>query len=119
MVIGASEALCSNEAEKEIKKKNYLNTAASLMYKSISEMVYFTKNLNGKEETVYGLAANAYSDKAAKNIFKLKKRPNFNPLIIHFKNLESLKKDVILNKSFIKLYQEFCPGPITFILQKK
>ena len=70
-------------------------------------------------ETVYGLAANAYSDKAAKNIFKLKKRPNFNPLIIHFKNLESLKKDVILNKSFIKLYQEFCPGPITFILQKK
>ena len=56
MVIGASEALCSNEAEKEIKKKNYLNTAASLMYKSISEMVYFTKNLNGKEETVYGLA---------------------------------------------------------------
>ena len=49
-------------------------------------------------ETVYGLAANAYSDKAVKNIFKLKKRPNFNPLIIHFKNLESLKKDVILNK---------------------
>jgi len=70
-------------------------------------------------ETVYGLAANAYSNKAVKKIFKLKNRPNFNPLIIHFKNLDSLKKDVILNKSFIKLYKTFCPGPITFILNKK
>ena len=70
-------------------------------------------------ETVYGLAANAYSDKAVKKIFKLKKRPTFNPLIIHFKNLDSLRKDVILNKSFIKLYKNFCPGPITFILKKK
>ena len=36
-------------------------------------------------ETVYGLAGNAYSDTSVKKIFKLKKRPNFNPLIIHFK----------------------------------
>tara|TARA_B100000029_G_scaffold5560_1_gene6160 strand:- start:846 stop:1802 length:957 start_codon:yes stop_codon:yes gene_type:complete len=70
-------------------------------------------------ETVYGLAANAYSDRAVKKIFKLKKRPTFNPLIIHFKNLSSLKNEAILNKSFIKLYKAFCPGPITFILNKK
>jgi len=56
MVIGASEGLCSSKADKEIKKENHLNTAASLMYKSVSEMVYFTKALQGKEETVYGLA---------------------------------------------------------------
>ena len=41
-------------------------------------------------ETVYGLAGNAYSNKSVKKIFKLKKRPAFNPLIIHFKNLEDL-----------------------------
>ena len=40
-------------------------------------------------ETVYGLAANAYSDKSVKKIFRLKKRPASNPLIIHFKNLKS------------------------------
>ena len=67
-------------------------------------------------ETVYGLAGNAYSDKAVKKIFGLKKRPSFNPLIIHFKNLNDLKNDVILNRSFLKLYNTFCPGPITFIL---
>jgi len=70
-------------------------------------------------ETVYGLAGNAYSDKSVRKIFKLKKRPIKNPLIIHFKNIEHLKKDVVLNDSFNKLYKAFCPGPITFILNKK
>ncbi len=70
-------------------------------------------------ETVYGLAGNAYSDKSVKKIFKLKKRPRFNPLIIHYKNLKYLINDAILNDSFLKLYKSFCPGPITFILKKK
>ena len=70
-------------------------------------------------ETVYGLAANAYSNKAVKKIFKLKKRPKFNPIIIHYRNLDDLKKDVVFNKSLIKLYKKLCPGPITFILNKR
>jgi len=70
-------------------------------------------------ETVYGLAGNAYSNKSVKKIFKLKKRPTFNPLIVHFKNLNDLKKDVWLNNAFKKLYKAFCPGPITFILKKR
>ena len=70
-------------------------------------------------ETVYGLAGNAYSDKSVKKIFKLKKRPKFNPLIIHYNNLINLKKDVITNQYFTKLYKSLCPGPITFILNKK
>ena len=70
-------------------------------------------------ETVYGLAGNAYSNKSVTKIFKLKKRPTFNPLIIHFKNLKDLKNDVILNNNFTKLYKAFCPGPITFILKRK
>ena len=70
-------------------------------------------------ETVYGLAGNAYSDKACKKIFKLKKRPKNNPLIVHYLNYQNLKKDCIFNKNFIKLYKKFCPGPITFILDLK
>ena len=58
-------------------------------------------------ETVYGLAVNAYSNHSVKKIFTLKKRPNFNPLIIHYKNIKSLKKDAILNSSFTKLYKNF------------
>ena len=70
-------------------------------------------------ETVYGLAGSAYSSKSIEKIFKLKKRPTFNPLIIHYKNLEDLKKDVVINTNFNKLYAAFCPGPLTFILNIK
>ena len=70
-------------------------------------------------ETVYGLAGNAYSDKACKKIFKLKKRPKNNPLIVHYYNYQDLKKDCNFNNDFLKLYKKFCPGPITFILDLK
>jgi len=70
-------------------------------------------------ETVYGIAGNAYSDSACKKIFRLKKRPTNNPLIIHYYNLKKLKDDCDLNDDFLKLYKKFCPGPITFILNKK
>ena len=70
-------------------------------------------------ETVYGIAGNAYSDTACKKIFRLKKRPMNNPLIIHYYDLKKLKNDCDLNGDFLKLYKRFCPGPITFILNQK
>jgi L-threonylcarbamoyladenylate synthase len=70
-------------------------------------------------ETVYGLAANAYSSKACKRIYKLKKRPKNNPLIVHYFNSQILKNDCIFNNDFLKLYKVFCPGPITFVLNLK
>tara|TARA_B100001057_G_scaffold299552_1_gene299662 strand:+ start:1622 stop:2554 length:933 start_codon:yes stop_codon:yes gene_type:complete len=70
-------------------------------------------------ETVYGLAANAYSNVAIKKIFRLKKRPKNNPLIVHYHNLNQLKKDCDLNDNFLKLYKKFSPGPITYILKLK
>ena len=70
-------------------------------------------------ETVYGLAGNAYSNKSVKKIYNLKKRPKNNPLIIHYYNLNMLKKDAFIDNNFLKLYKKFSPGPLTFILRKK
>ena len=70
-------------------------------------------------ETVYGIAANAYNTKAVKKIFYLKKRPSDNPLIIHFKNTEQIKKEAVINKNFLKLVKKFSPGPLTYVLKKK
>jgi L-threonylcarbamoyladenylate synthase len=70
-------------------------------------------------ETVYGLAGNAYSDIAVKKIFKLKKRPVNNPLIVHYYDVNKLKQDCYINDNFIKLCKKFSPGPITFILKLK
>jgi len=70
-------------------------------------------------ETVYGLAGNAYSDIAVKRIFKLKKRPTNNPLIVHYSDIRMLEKDCLISDNFIKLYKKFSPGPITYILKLK
>ena len=70
-------------------------------------------------ETVYGLAANAYSSKAVRKIYTLKRRPINNPSIIHYSSLNQLEKDCELNNNFFKLYKKFCPGPITFVLKLK
>ena len=70
-------------------------------------------------ETVYGLAGNAYSNKSIKKIYSLKKRPKFNPLIIHYYELKNIYKDVEVNDSFLRLYKKYCPGPITFVLKRK
>ena len=70
-------------------------------------------------ETVYGLAANAYSNVSVKRIFKLKKRPANNPLIVHYSDINKLKNDCYINNDFTKLYRKLSPGPITFILKLK
>ena len=80
---------------------------------------YLDKNycIGVPTETVYGLAGNAYQDSAVKKIFNLKKRPKNNPLIVHYLDINSLKKDCLVNNNFIKLYKKFSPGPITYILK--
>ena len=94
-------------------KKDLSNIKKSKLYLDKNECIGIPT------ETVYGLAANAYSDKATEKIFKLKKRPKKNPLIVHYCSIRDLKKDCNINKNFIKLYKNFCPGPITFILKIK
>ena len=83
------------------------------------------KYLNNKKlaglptETVYGLGGNGYSKSAIKKIYKLKGRPKSNPLIIHYYDLSNAFDDIVINNNFLKLYKKLCPGPITFILNKK
>ncbi len=102
--------------------KNIYSNIYSFNARSLKKTIKSLKkgNLAGlPTETVYGLAGNAYSEKAVKKIFKLKKRPKKNPLIVHYDSLRDADKDVVLDKNFYKLYKKFCPGPLTFILKKK
>lgn len=71
-------------------------------------------------ETVYGLAGNIYSEKAIKGIFEMKKRPFFNPLIVHIKSLDYLKEVATdVPENAYKLANAFWPGPLTLVLKKK
>jgi L-threonylcarbamoyladenylate synthase len=71
-------------------------------------------------ETVYGLAANIYNEQALKAIFSTKKRPAFNPLIVHIESINHLEK-VAKNIPEIayRLANAFWPGPLTLILEKQ
>ncbi|MHA1558903.1 MAG: L-threonylcarbamoyladenylate synthase [Alphaproteobacteria bacterium] len=73
-------------------------------------------------ETVYGIAAIATNDEAVAKIFALKKRPNFNPLIIHVNNLEMAFAFGIWSKTAIKLVENFWikkHKPLTIVVQLK
>ena len=102
--------------------KNSYSNIFTFNKKILSKTIKSLKNgdvIGLPTETVYGLGGNAYSKKAIKKIFKLKGRPKFNPLIIHYYNIKDAQKDIISNKYFEKLYKLFCPGPITFVLKRK
>ena len=70
-------------------------------------------------ETVYGLAGSAYSKKAIDKIYKLKRRPRKNPLIVHFDKLQSIQNETEYNILLSKIYKKFSPGPITYVLKLK
>ncbi|AHM63581.1 Sua5/YciO/YrdC/YwlC family protein [Flammeovirgaceae bacterium 311] len=70
-------------------------------------------------ETVYGLAGNAYSEKAVVNIFSTKKRPSFDPLIVHTTSLEAAREFLLeIPDTAYALAEKFWPGPLTLILPK-
>ena len=71
-------------------------------------------------ETVYGLAGNALNVDAVTKIFQVKDRPQFDPLIVHVQSLESAKKyvEAIPPKAEL-LVQQFWPGPLTILLNRK
>ncbi len=71
-------------------------------------------------ETVYGLAANCYNDRAVAHIFAVKNRPSFDPLIAHTSSLDRVTQFVrqVPDKAQT-LAEIFWPGPLTLVLPKK
>lgn len=71
-------------------------------------------------ETVYGLAGNAFETEAIHKIFDVKKRPTFNPLIVHIKGIEDLEQVAQeIPPMAYELATAFWPGPLTMILKKQ
>lgn len=71
-------------------------------------------------ETVYGLGANAFDTSAVENIFKIKGRPNDNPLIVHVHkdyDISSLVSDIPQYAK--KLAKAYHPGPLTMVYKSR
>jgi L-threonylcarbamoyladenylate synthase len=70
-------------------------------------------------ETVYGLAANALDAKACRKIFRAKRRPTNDPLIVHVADLRMLAMIAEPNEAVPKLARAFWPGPLTLVLKRR
>lgn len=70
-------------------------------------------------ETVYGLAANIFNKKAVGKIYQVKRRPRFNPLIVHVAGIQAAKELVSTFPPQAELLaKKFWPGPLTIVLPK-
>jgi len=71
-------------------------------------------------ETVYGLAGNALSADVVVQIFEVKNRPHFDPLIVHLPKVSSIEQyaEMLPPKAQL-LADAFMPGPLTLLLPKK
>jgi L-threonylcarbamoyladenylate synthase len=70
-------------------------------------------------ETVYGLGADAFSPAAVGEIYRLKNRPSWNPLIVHVATVEAAKALVDeWPESAGRLAARFWPGPLTMVLRR-
>ena len=67
-------------------------------------------------ETVYGLAADATNAEAVARIYEAKRRPSFNPLIVHVPDLAAAKRVGEFSSAARKLAQQYWPGPLTLVV---
>ena len=86
----------------------------------ISKLIHDGQIIIFPTETVYGLAGVAFNETALAKIFEAKKRPTFDPLILHIASLEDVEKiATVFPEKAKKLAEKYWPGPLTLVLPKK
>ena len=70
-------------------------------------------------ETVYGLAARADRAEAVAGIYRAKGRPDFNPLIVHVRDLAAAEVLAVFDARSRALAAAFWPGPLTLVLPRR
>ena len=71
-------------------------------------------------ETVYGLGANALDAQAVTNVYAVKNRPRFDPLIVHVADAPAVADYATgIDGRTRRLMERFWPGPLTLVLPKR
>ena len=99
---------CNSEID-ATTKENIINAADDLAEGNL--VVYPT-------ETVYGIAADIFNQKAVKNLYLAKKRPFDMPLTVAVSGKDMVENIAIMTRPVEKLIDAFLPGPLTIITKK-
>ena len=99
---------CNNEID-ATTKENIMLAAEDLMNGDL--VVYPT-------ETVYGIAADIFNQKAVKNLYMVKNRPFDMPLSVAVSDKDMVETIALMTRPVEKLIDAFLPGPLTIITKK-
>jgi len=99
---------CNSEID-ATTKENIINAADDLAEGNL--VVYPT-------ETVYGIAADIFNQKAVKNLYLAKKRPFDMPLTVAVSGKDMVENIALMTRPVEKLIDAFLPGPLTIITKK-
>jgi L-threonylcarbamoyladenylate synthase len=70
-------------------------------------------------ETVYGLGADAFSERAVAEVYRLKNRPAWNPLIVHVADVAAARALAhVWPDGADELAARFWPGPLTLVVER-
>ena len=90
------------------------------LIQAAAEMIRRGRLVAFPTETVYGLGANALDDQAVDRIFRAKRRPANDPLIVHIARLEQLTEVTrAIPDIAYTLSRRFWPGALTLVLKKQ
>jgi L-threonylcarbamoyladenylate synthase len=70
-------------------------------------------------ETVYGLGGDATNERAVAEIYEVKGRPRFNPMIVHVPGLIEAEVFAIFDERAREVAARFWPGPLTLVLPRR
>ncbi len=70
-------------------------------------------------ETVYGIAANIFSEEALRRVFEIKKRFTDKPVSVAVSSFKMMDELVYIGENERSFIEKFLPGPVTVILRKK
>ena len=70
-------------------------------------------------DTVYGLGANIFDNRAVRRIFEIKQRSLLKPLSILVSDLKAIDLVAKVSLNQKELIRDYLPGPYTFILKKR
>lgn len=70
-------------------------------------------------ETVFGIGCDSRNWESIQRIYRLKKRPSDNPLIVHLHAIEAISEIANIPEYLYPILEQFTPGPISFVLPKK
>lgn len=98
----------------------YINKIDNKVVREVADAIRRGEVVVLRTDTVYGMGANAFDEKACERVYEIKQRPKRKPLVVLVADIPMLE-DVVEGVGLVerRLIEKFWPGALTILLKKK